>query len=276
MRRSTRLVPVLGTLIAFLAAAACESSPSEPGPDEAPDLPPLASMQADVSIFNAANQAAAIDASASSSVGIHFVTAAATVTLARAATVIAMTLPVAVFAAAASNTPVYDSGDDAFHWRYMVAAGGITFEADLSGYAMGVQSIWAMRVSRTGSSPLDDFLWYDGRANLDGTGGEWHVYDASAPSSGTEILEIDWTHPNETSWSLTFTNVNPSAEQVGDQLVYEVDGELKTVRYLDASALAQIEIQWSTATGAGYIEAPNYNNGARACWDTNFDNAACS
>ena len=266
------------TLLAVaITTSACDDGPAEPGPEDAPDLPPIASMQVDMTIFNAAGQAAGMDgASSVSALGVHFVTAAATVTLARAATVLVMTLPVAVFAAAASEEPVYDSNDEAFHWRYSLTDGEATFEADLSGYAQGVQSIWAMRVSASSfDPPLNAFLWYDGRANLDGTGGEWHIYSPDEPQ-GSEILQIEWTHPDIDTWSLTFTNVNPAAEQMGDELTYEVDGDIRVVRFTDFSASTAAEIQWNAVSGVGYIEATNYNQGERACWDDNLDNVACS
>lgn len=264
-RRTTTLA-----LLALIPVLGCGDSPSEP-PGEPPALPSVESMQADVSLFDQANPAAA---PAAAQVGLHFLTAAVAVTVARAATIVVMAIPVATFAAAASNDPVFEDG--AFHWRYTVLQDGHSFEADLSGRGEGTESVWEMRISASATDPpLDDFLWYSGRANLGGDAGEWHVFDAQDPSSGTEVLDIHWTHPSADHWTLTFTNVNPAVPETGDQLGYEVDGDTRAVRFLDASEAAETEIQWNAVSKDGYIESPGYNGGVRACWDSELQDTTC-
>jgi hypothetical protein len=229
-------------------------------------------MQVETAMFEDAESSAAPAAAA---VGSNFLTAAVSVTVARAATIVVMAIPVATFAAAASNTPVFEDG--AFHWRYSVQESGQTFEADLSGRGEGTQSIWEMRITTSATTPpFDDFLWYSGRAALSHQDGEWHVFDAQQPSSGIEILDIDWAHPTEDVWVLTFTNVKPAAATVGDRLEYEVDGDFRAVRYFDSSEGEEIEVEWNATTRDGSIVAPNYNGGERACWDANFENVPCS
>jgi hypothetical protein len=229
-------------------------------------------MQVETAMFEDAQASGA--SAAASAVGSNFLTAAVSVTVARAATIVVMAIPVATFAAAASNTPVFEDG--AFHWRYSTQVAGQAFEADLSGRGEGTESIWEMRITAPAAiPPLDGFLWYSGRAALSRENGEWHVFDAQQPSSGTEILDIDWANPAEDAWALTFTNVNPAAATVGDRLAYEVDGDLRAVRYFDASEAAEIEVEWNAATQDGSIVAPNYNGGERACWDTDFEDVSC-
>jgi len=253
-----------------LALVACGDDPAEPTGDP-PALPPLASMQVETNMFNDAQTAAAPTAAA---VGSNFLTAAVSVTVARAATIVVMAIPVATFGAAASNTPVFEDG--AFHWRYSVQESGQTFQADLAGHGEGTQSLWEMRITALAANPpLDDFLWYSGRASLSREDGEWHVFSAQQPSSGTEILDIDWAHPSEDVWDLTFTNVNPAATTVGDRLEYEVDGDLRAVRYFDSSEGGEIEVEWNGVGRDGSIVAPNYNGGVRACWDGGFANVPC-
>ena len=262
------LAPIL---VLGLSVLACGDDPAEPI-GEPPELPPLASMQVEASLFDDVHTVQGSTAPFQES---HFLTATVAVTLARAVTIVVMAVPVATFAAAASNTPVFEN--DAFHWRYSVQANGQTFEADLSGRGEGTESIWEMRITSSATSPpLDDFLWYSGRAALSGQAGEWHVFSAQQPSPGTEVLDIDWAHPSEDHWILTFTNVNPNAAETGDRLEYEVDGDVRVVRHLDSSAGAVTEISWNSATRAGYIQAPGYNGGERGCWDDAFANVACS
>lgn len=257
-------------LLALIPVLGCGDDPAG-SPGEPPPLPPAGSMRADMSLFD---QATDQTAPRRIPVGLHFLTAAAVVTVARVATVAVMAVPVATFAAASSNDPVFEDG--AFHWRYAVQQGGQSFLADLSGRGDGTESVWEMRISATATDPpLEDFLWYSGRASLTGEAGEWHVFDALDPMSGTEVLAIQWTHPDGDRWTLDFTNVEPGGAHLGDRLGYAVDGDVRTVRFLDASEDAETEIRWSAATGAGYIESPGYNGGVRSCWDATLQDSAC-
>jgi hypothetical protein len=257
--------------LALLTAACGSDNPAEPG--SAPALPPLGSMQADVSLFDAGG-AAVSESAAAATAESNFLTAALAVSVAKAATVLVMAVPVATFAAAASNTPVFE--DNAFHWRYSVSQNGQTFMADLSGIGEGTESVWEMHVSATGATPpLSNYLWYTGRAQLDGTSGVWHIFDASQASS-TEVLQIDWTHPAATDWTLTFTDVNPPSLTHNDQLDYESHGDQRVASYFDASAGATTEILWNASTHEGSIQAPGYNGGLKSCWDASLANVTCA
>jgi hypothetical protein len=47
------------------------------------------------------------------------------------------------------------------------------------------------------------------------------------------------------------------------------------ITYLDASEQDFMEIYWNAADGSGYLIAPHYNGGVKACWDTNRQDVAC-
>jgi hypothetical protein len=252
-----------------LLSAACSDS-SAPGNGQSPALPSVNSMKADLSLFD---QAGASNANAAV-VGSNFFAAALAVSVANAATTLVMAVPVATFAAAASQTPVFEDG--AFHWRYSTTVNGQAFQADLSGEGSGTQSLWAMHITASGTvPPLDDFLYYDGTAQLSGESGTWHIYDASQPSANRELLRIDWTHTGTTAWHVAFTNVTQGSPDIGDQLAYDVNGEARSVSFRDASAVTTTEVLWNASTHAGSIVAPSFNGGVKACWDTQFQNVAC-
>jgi hypothetical protein len=230
-------------------------------------------MQADLSFFESTGQAPSADQAGA--IELNFLTAALAVSVAKAATVLTLAAPTAVFIAAASNDPVVE--DDAYHWRYTVNHDANTFSADLSGRAQGTESLWEMRVSATGTNPpLSNFLWYSGSAMLNGTSGDWHIFDAATPGQSNELLSIEWTHQSATQWTLTFTNENDASLDLGDQLNYSVNGNIRSVSFLDASALTTATVQWDEVTHLGYIEAPNFNGGVRACWGATFENVTCS
>jgi hypothetical protein len=271
-----RAIPI-GVVVAALAVlTACSDSSGPDDPGSPPTQPSVLSMSADLSLFETQAGAGGIAGGGDieAVAGTHFVAGALGVTVARFWTGVVMAIPVATWAAAASDTPEFSDG--AWHWVYSVTENGQTFSADLAGSVEGSESVWEMRISSTAHSPpLSSYLWYTGRAALTGSQGEWHIFDAAQPSTRNEVLSIDWTHPSANSWTLTFTNVQSGTAEFGDELYYEATGDLRLVRYTDASASTTAEVGWSHATAAGYVHAPNYNSGAKSCWDATLANANC-
>jgi hypothetical protein len=211
-------------------------------------------------------------------VGANFTNAAARLLVINAVVVAGMSVPVAVWAAAASQTPTFGT-DGKFHWIYSVQNGGQTFAADLAGWidVPAAQSVWEMRITSSGHQPpLNKFLWYSGRANLDATAGYWEVFDDKTPAENIKVLRIDWQLTAPDKATLTFLVVKPNVPENGDELTYRVDGVLRTVMLFDKSANTTLEIGWNAQTGAGYLIAPDYNNGRKACWDTSREDVACS
>jgi len=45
--------------------------------------------------------------------------------------------------------------------------------------------------------------------------------------------------------------------------------------FFQAATQDSIQVVWDMISGEGYIIAPNYNNGQKACWDSNQDDIAC-
>jgi hypothetical protein len=253
------------------AIAACSSS-TESNSGEAPILPSANSMRADLSLFD---QTGASASGAAAIGGTHFAAAAFSVTVANAVTALVMAVPVATFAAAASQEPVLEG--DAYHWRYSTVVHGQSFAADLSGRGSGANSLWEMRISASGANPpLNDFLYYSGAAALSGESGTWTIFDAGQPSANRQLLRIDWTHANATSWRVAFINVAAGTPENGDRLTYEVSGDARSVTFLDASAAATTVVEWHAATHTGSIHTPGYNGGAKACWNTLLQNVTCN
>jgi hypothetical protein len=258
------------TLALTVPLWACNNS-SESSPGDAPQLPSANSMRADFSLFELAPVS---NAAAATIGGANFLAAAFSVSVANAVTTLVMAVPVATFAAAASQDPVFEDG--AFHWRYSTVVNGQTFAADLSGQGSGSNSLWEMRISASGTNPpLNGFLYYSGSAALNGESGTWHVFDAAQPTANRELLRIDWTHTSATNWRVAFNNVTQGSLDNGDRLTYDVSGDARSVTFLDASASTTTMVEWNAATHTGSIRAPGFNNGVKACWDAQLQNADC-
>jgi hypothetical protein len=262
-------------LVTVVGLAACDTdstAPNDPGPP--PELPPLTSMSADFSFFGGAGGEYGALAPEASLASLHFANAAVRVLAAQVVTVVALAVPVAVFAAAANNTPTFED-DHRWHWRFTAVHGGHTYVAHLSGVVEGSDVVWDMRItSPTHVPPLDEFVWYGGRGRIDRSSGTWTFYDPAAPSSPAAVLRIDWTHTSQTEHGWTATALAGAAQ--GDVFTASVDGDDHLVTYRDASEQTLVEIYWNAADGTGYLIAPHYNGGAKACWDENQQDRPCA
>src|SRR5688572_2842065 len=166
------------TLALTVPLWACNNS-SESNPGDAPPLPSANSMRADFSLFE---QTVVSNTAAATIGGANFLAAAFSVSVANAVTTLVMAVPVATFAAAASQDPVFEHG--AFRWRYSTVVNGQCFAANLSGQGSGWNSLWEMRISASDANPpLNDFVYCSGSAALNGESGTWHVFEAAEQSA---------------------------------------------------------------------------------------------
>lgn len=254
---------------------ACEKNPADPGDQQQPVLPPQSSITVDLSAFTQTLPKGQAEAG---SPGLNFITARLTVATINLAVATILSVPTLTFAAAISQQPVLKE-DGKFHWVFTVNDGPKSFKADLAGWidVPATEAVFEMRISTTGVAPaLNNFLWYEGRAKLDNKTGYWEIYDALRPATPTKVLRIDWQVADATHATLTLTAIEQGVPTFGDKVVYNTAGNARSVAYNDASESTSVLIQWDAATKAGSITAPNYNNGDKACWDAQLEDAVCN
>lgn len=252
-------------VVAF--AAGCGTTDLENDGDP-PELPLEESMIFDTGTFPSANTASAASVARQSPSGTHH-TAAAVGVVGINLTVLAITsVPRLTWAALVRRQPVLEDGQ--WHWRGSTEILGVTYSGDLAGYTDQGDVVAEVRIS---SPQVSDFLWYDGRAPIGGTSGQWRVYDAAAPGAQTVVSTIDWSHPESDEWTLDFSAL--AGDNPGDGLSYAVDGDARSVTWFDASEDETYGIRWDAVTGAGSITAAGYNGGVRSCWDSSLQNTAC-
>ncbi len=274
---SKKLVPV-ALVFSMLWLAACEKNPTA-SKSPRPDLPPQSSMAVDLQAFNNNNAAGLSKTGAGqTAVGLHFVAARLTVGAINLAVLAHTSVPVLTFAAALSQPPALQ--DDAkWHWIYSVSNNaGQQFQADLAGWIdeSAKVSRWKMRISTTGlGAPLNNFLWYEGQAALNNSSGQWDIYDSAQPANSVKVVHIDWDRPSAGQATLKFTVVKPQVPENGDVLTYNVDGTGRMITLFDQSVNTTLDISWDAVTNAGYIIAPNYNNGQKSCWDSQLNDTTC-
>jgi hypothetical protein len=260
----------LGVLFIFLfSLTTCEKEPTEPE-DVAPELPPLQSMQADLSFFKTTPNSALNKTTLSKN---NFIAAAARVVFINTTVILASVIPTAVLAAALSQQPTLKE-DGKWHWIFNAKEGLNTFSVDLAGWidTPNVEVVWEVYItSNTHTPDLDHFLWYHGRSKIDNKEGCWIFHDDKSPDSLVEVIRIDWEIPDENESELIFTNVKVTSNEYGDYLKYGIELTDRFLIYFDASENRTNTIYWNAETKAGYIEWAGYNDGAKSYWDENLN-----
>ncbi len=259
---------LITTIIFFISIFACEKNATEPKEDTPPPLPPVESMQLDLSFFNTPSN----NSLAKTGLSKHnFMAAALRVLIIKTAVTLAAIVPTAIFVAALSQEPVLQE-DGKFHWIYTLQNNSDVFIADLAGWVdmQSTEVVWEMYVSSNTHSPeLDHFLWYEGRSRIGNREGWWLFYDDKSPDSRIEVLKVDWKIPEANQRELILSNVKQSSNDYGDTLSYSLDNYDNYLIFYDASEVKTNTIYWDSQTGAGYIEWFDYKDGTPSYWDEN-------
>lgn len=280
--KPTRLLRLLAVaLLAGLALAGCGDDATTPptgsGSDQAPALPPAASMQFDFGFFDAHGGAQGMqgkqgkqgaDASSESETAhLNWINAVVRVTYINLVVADAFGPAVEAFEAAIQTDPVIQS-DGTFLWTYTWNDGEHEVVIELGGRFEGDHIAWELRVtSDEEDPPLERFLWFHGESSLVEDSGFWIFNDRQASGDPIEVARIDWNVEDENHRLLSFEDIDQRSDDLGDTLTYRVDATVVTIEFYDASEDITADITWDELTGAGSLQVPDYNNGERACWD---------
>jgi len=260
----------LGVLIIFLLGlTTCEKEPTEPE-DVAPQLPPVQSIQADLSFFKTNPNLILNKTTLSKN---NYIAAAVRVLFINTTVILASVVPTAVLAAALSKQPTLKE-DGKWHWIFTAEEGLNTFSVDLAGWidTPNVEVVWEVYISSNTHTPdLDHFLWYQGRSKIGNKEGWWIFHDDKSPDSLVEVIRVDWEIPDENESELIFTIVKESIDEYEDYLKYGIELTDRFLIYFDKSENRTNTIYWNAETRAGYIEWFDYNDGAKSYWDENLD-----
>lgn len=256
----------------------------------APALPDMSTMTMNLSFFgiqgvNAPQRTVEELQLAAGTGKDNWINAVVRVVLVQLSMYVAFQDPIGAFAIAANTVPQLQA-DGSWLWTFVFSDAGIDFSIFLYGTVVGDHVEWRMEVSSTDPALLlDHFVWFDGESKLDDSSGFWQFYApvdsvpvvaAAAPAMtpGVPAVLIDWTNgPAAEHWLTLHVNLAGSPE-FGDSLGFHESPQLSTIDYHDADMLEDTNITWY-ADGSGSITAPDYNNGATACWDTRQNDVVC-
>ena len=200
--------------------------------------------------------------------GEHFFNAAFRVGVVSAIVQANLILPAAATHAATQTEPVVTDGVWVWASTFPINNDEVTFR--LEGTPQGREIRWRLGIT---NRDLDDFTLYTARSDMNGETGDWQLFYEENGAS-VEVLRADFEVTGEDSRELTFS-VPPGRDGAGSSVGYVHDGSTREFDWREEPAGLDHYIEWDAATGRGWIEADNYRDGERACWDETLANADC-
>lgn len=261
--RTFHMLPVL--LCALVLIAGCDSVSNE---KEAPALiPPDAfTMQTDLFAANSAGKAA---------LGTHFVAAASTVWPVSLILQAHLVIPALVTSAAVqAGDPKLEDG--AFVWTSSTQVESNPVSFTLSGKPTADYIDWSMHVQGVDPETQQemDFVLFTARTNPNTKSGTWSMF-YPIDGTSTNVLNAEYAITSESEKSITFS-MPDGLEHGGDSVTYSQDGSTRTFVWEETSAGATHTVSWDATTHVGWIQATNYNEGAKACWDAELNDVECA
>jgi hypothetical protein len=270
--------------LGFLLFNSCDNK-KESTPVQ-PELPPYESMAIDFSKLTTAQKSA--DIITTDTTQLNFAKAALTVFFWNATITITLAVPVTAFYASFQQDPTY-LGDGTWQWSYSVPGFGNTYKARLTGKVSDESIKWEMYISKEGINAYDEFKWFEGTSNYDGSGGQWILYNSYELQE--QMLQIDWEKTDSVIGNIKYTYVqesnNGDAKQLtsGSYLQYGLkDAALNAFynveynqRDRNANDMLNVDIEWSLTEYNGRIKAAHYFDGDDSwhCWDSLGYDAVC-
>jgi hypothetical protein len=181
--------------------------------------------------------------------------------------------PIGAFAYAIHSVPQKQS-DGSYLWTYIFVDKEIEYSVFLFGTPKLDTVEWRMEVSSNNPAQvLNHFVWFTGESKRDDTGGYWQFYVPVDETNGVPVVRIDWVNGLHED-TLTLTVNGAGLENEGDVLEFSDSKATGSIEYFDASENLTSSIIWHS-DGSGSLTVPDYNGGAKACWDTEQRNVAC-
>jgi len=266
------------TLILILAAgfsASCKKDKGQP-----PVLPPQESMTIDFSNFTSGKKSVDLTYSPKGTEDSNFQFAAVVAGIWKVIINTTLIVPVTSFKLAMNQTPAY-LDTKTWQWSYNVPVGGVTYKAKLKGLIRTSDVQWKMYITKDGTGSFIDFLWFEGTSKLDGSGGQWILYQSS--SNPEAILQIDWTKSGASISTIKYTYIkNSDASFKNSYIDYGLTSTTLnayyTVHYYNSTILkfSDVNIEWNTTAHNGRVKCPDYLGDTNwYCWDTNKINITC-
>jgi len=271
-----RYIFVLFTLLALTVFSGCKKDKGEP-----PVLPPAGSMTMDFSNFEVKTKDGSLPSGVKANPITNWQFAAGTALIWKA--IIATTLAVPVYSfqlVHQNNTPVY-LDDNTWQWKYSVSLLNVTYSARLTGQILADNVRWKMFISREGAGGFEEFLWFEGISEKDGSQGQWTFYESHLEK--VPVLQIDWAVTGNKVGQVKYTYIKTGNPFKDSYIKFGlVTGELDAfyeIHIYNTTSLQfyDVDVQWSTTNHNGRVRCQaQFGDTDWHCWDSHFSNVSCT
>lgn len=269
-----KMIPQLILSVGLIFAISCNDSTSGVSEqDSVPEVPPANSMAMDLSIFSLSDSDSETTGNKE-----HYEEAAQTISDIHSMMDRSVN-PSLDLLKQADTTEAEELSSTKWQWKFSndedEEEGRVIYEIRLVAER---ESDNALKWDVFLSSPVleEEKLYISGTSNREVTEGVWTYHGfgrAGQPSQ--ELAELDWqTTENENiEMGLTILAGNSYSDS---EVNYHTEGPVRIINIDNANNDGTVTIQFNKDTNTGFIQAPDYNNGEKACWDSNFNNIDCS
>ena len=270
MKRMNDLLTLL--LIAVISGALVFSGCKKDDGGDAPELPPMESLLMDFSDFDDPSDTLSTKKEQVSyyNWGVAFLNVA----FWNAYITVGLAIPVASYAEALRQTPVY-LGDNQWEWNYSVTVNAQTYTAKLQAERISNEEFTAtMYISGSGAFAFNDFKWFEGTVRYDHTHALWTLYES--PLNPVELLSVEWNRDWEAgTGDITYTVTKTGITETGSYISFAIDPAWTYDAVYTISLSTHIAlIEWSRQTRAGRVKCTAWDNEWH-CWNEFLPDIEC-
>ncbi|MHA7099157.1 hypothetical protein [Roseivirga pacifica] len=277
----TLKLKLASTLLAVLVVfTACSDDDGSQNPSS-PELPPEASMSANLGNFPSNGESSGNGSAANLEQNDHsnFAFAATNVVFWQTILNVQLAIPVAAFHEAFNHSFEYLPEQAKWRSEYTVQVNNQSITATLyAEYNNADQIEWEMYLTAPGQ--FEDYLWFRGESQTDGSGGTWYL--SKGPAQSGEVLSITWDRQGENVVNAIYTLVDEQSERNGSYIEYGVTTESGYTHFYDISIVSETEadydvlIYYNEDTQEGTVRSEaHFETSTFMCWDSDFQNTAC-
>ena len=176
-------------------------------------------------------------------------------------------IPAFILEAAKNAEPEY-KGDGEWNWSFNPPT--IGGSALLIANTGREEVTWSLYFT-LGQQRAQQFLYFSGTSTYDGKDGVWNIHNIDTENV---VASSNW----EITEDLTSLDINfyeDGSNNPSTTISYEFDGQIKTISLFQAEENTTVIVEWDVDTKVGFIIAPGFNEGEKACWDNQFQDKSC-
>lgn len=245
----------------------CSDNPSGNDAGDSPDIPQIQKHQPKTTYFEDNYPASAGESVADEYANFNRAAAVAI----SSASVLTMGQEMASgFLSLAQNN---DAGfeDGKWQWEYSYSYMGESLSVSLIAEEQDNNDMrWQMYLNSSSSENFENYKFMEGTVSSDGQSGNWNLFDFEPDQETKPSVTFTWDTKSDTGKTLTFQAYdNDSWSMTVD---YKEDGSDYEMSIESSDNQTITQIFWNVDARIGYV----IEDDIQTCWDTSFENIACS